>query len=76
MYRIRNSNFIPNDIDTKRDNMSILVRARKAELDAWLMSDRAMDGPSGQSFSYLSSGVVNALIYNLLFSELVMKLPF
>lgn len=44
--KMRDSNMVLNDSDAKRDIMSILVRARKAELDGgkggYAMSDRAM----------------------------------
>jgi hypothetical protein len=51
--------FIPNYTDTKRDRdiiMSILVRTRKAELDGYQWAI----GRCGQSYFYISSGVVNA----------------
>ena len=44
--KIRDSTMVLNDSETKKDIMSILVRARKAELDGgkggYAMSDRAM----------------------------------
>ena len=44
--KMKDSNLALNDSDAKRDIMSILVRARKAELDGgkggYAMSDRAM----------------------------------
>lgn len=44
--KMKDSNLTLNDSDAKRDIMSILVRARKAELDGgkggYAMSDRAM----------------------------------
>lgn len=44
--KMRESTMVSNDSDAKKDIMSILVRARKAELDGgkggYAMSDRAM----------------------------------
>jgi len=44
--KLQDSNILLNDSDAKKDIMSILVRARKAELDGgkggYAMSDRAM----------------------------------
>ena len=40
---MKNFNVILNDIDTKKDITSILVRARKTDLDGgYAMGDRAM----------------------------------
>ncbi|PPQ77754.1 hypothetical protein CVT25_011188 [Psilocybe cyanescens] len=55
--KMRDSNMVLNDSDAKRDIMSILVRARKAELDGgkggYAMSDRAM---MDQVLTFLGAG--------------------
>jgi hypothetical protein len=55
--KMKDSSLVLNDSDAKRDIMSILVRARKAELDGgkggYAMSDRAMmDQVVGCNFVY------------------------
>ncbi|KAJ3508860.1 hypothetical protein NLJ89_g5522 [Agrocybe chaxingu] len=55
--KMRDSDLVLNDSDAKRDIMSILVRARKAELDGgkgeYAMSDRAM---MDQVLTFLGAG--------------------